>query len=151
MFKDQQLYLYGPPDVGKSTFIRTLLKDYSSGIIYPSCGEFFLDGFHPNNHRVVLFEEFDEKRYPLSVLNVLLEGGVVSINRKGLRPISVSVRGVVCILISNLCFDRLSKSYEQDDTPALEERSLEARRAYRRFQKIRRLAKKAKKRKVSCS
>lgn len=69
------LYLYGPSNVGKSTFIEMLIgKNNLKYVFYPGVGKFFMQGFRSDFHKVILFEEFDIKYHCVNMLKRLCEG-----------------------------------------------------------------------------
>lgn len=69
------LYLYGPGNVGKSTFIENLIgRNNLKYVFYPGVGKFFMQGFREGYHRLILFEEFDMKFFSVALLKRLLEG-----------------------------------------------------------------------------
>lgn len=69
------LYLYGETNVGKSTFVENVVGEQNMPyVFYPGVGKFFMAGFNVNFHRVILFEEFEYKFYPVSLLKRLCEG-----------------------------------------------------------------------------
>lgn len=69
------LYLYGPSNVGKSSFIEMLIgKNNLKYVFYPGVGKFFMQGFRDDFHKVILFEEFDIKFYVVAMLKRLCEG-----------------------------------------------------------------------------
>lgn len=73
--KAKQLYLFGSTNVGKSTYIESLLgRKLFSRVFYPGVGKFFLQGLNVDYHSVILFEEFEYKYHHVSMLKRLLEG-----------------------------------------------------------------------------
>lgn len=69
------LYLYGGSNVGKSSFVESLIgESLMKYVFYPGVGKFFMQGFRVGYHRLILFEEFDIKFYPIALLKRLLEG-----------------------------------------------------------------------------
>lgn len=73
--KRKSLFLLGPSDIGKSTFVEHMIgRENMRYVFYPGVGQFFMSGFDPLIHKVILFEEFDAKSIPLPHLKRLLEG-----------------------------------------------------------------------------
>lgn len=73
--KRPALYLYGPSNCGKSTFIERIIGlDNMPYVFLPDVGKFFMQSFEVNYHRVILFEEFEYKFAVTSLLKRLLEG-----------------------------------------------------------------------------
>lgn len=74
-YKNKQLYLWGPTNVGKSTFIESLIgRENMKFVFMPGIGKFFMQAFNPQVHKVILFEEFNIKFHHVSLLKRLLEG-----------------------------------------------------------------------------
>lgn len=81
--KSKNLYLRGLSNVGKSSYIESLIgKDNLDFVFYPSVGKFAYGDFDPCYHKIILFEEFSWKFHVLSMLKRLLEG----------RPFSACVK-----------------------------------------------------------
>lgn len=75
LFKEKQLYLYGPSNVGKSSFVESLIGRHNMDyVFYPGVGKFFMQSFREEFHRVILFEEFQYEFHCKSMLKRLLEG-----------------------------------------------------------------------------
>lgn len=72
--KELQLYLWGPSNSGKTTFIERLIGVNLDYVYYPGIGKFFMQDFDVAYHRVIVFEEFDVKYQIQSMLKRLLEG-----------------------------------------------------------------------------
>lgn len=100
-YKRQQLYLWGPSNVGKSSFIERLIgKVNMPYVFYPDAGNFSFGDFDPAFHQVVLFEEFSLGKYDISLLKRLLEGRVFAASVKGSVPKYIKFTGPV-IFVSN--------------------------------------------------
>lgn len=111
--KKSQLYLWGPPGVGKTHFINDLLRKsisdpgdeedaYENQIFFPTpCDRNFgWQQFDPNKHNLMMIDEFDIKEYNLSALKKILAGETLVANCKGNEPINIRLR-MPSILISN--------------------------------------------------
>lgn len=73
--KRKQLYLYGPTNFGKSSYVENLIgKSNLPYVFYPGVGHFFMQGFKADFHKIILFEEFEISHYYSSYLKRLLEG-----------------------------------------------------------------------------
>lgn len=73
--KRKQLYLFGLSNVGKSSYIETIIGyENLKFIFYPGVGKFFMQDFDCNFHKVIVFEEFEIKYHCVSMLKRLLEG-----------------------------------------------------------------------------
>lgn len=72
--KQKQLYLYGPSNVGKSTFIERIIGKSRVNVFQPGVGKFFMQDFNPLVHTVILFEEFEIQYHLVGKLKRLLEG-----------------------------------------------------------------------------
>lgn len=72
--KFRQLYLWGPSNTGKSTYVEILIGVNRDYVYYPGIGKFFMQDFDPSFHKLIVFEEFDIKFHVPSMLKRLLEG-----------------------------------------------------------------------------
>lgn len=67
--------MWGPTNVGKSSFVESLIdKQNLKYVFMPGVGKFCIQGFNPEVHKVILFEEFDIKFHHISLLKRLMEG-----------------------------------------------------------------------------
>ena len=99
--KRKALYIYGPANTGKTTFVECMLgKGNSGSIFYPGVGKFFMQDFDPQYHKVILFEEFDSKFYNSAQLKRLLEGKPFAYPVKGTIDKMITFRGPI-IFVSN--------------------------------------------------
>lgn len=90
--KNKQLFLYGRSDVGKSSLIERIIGRHNlKYIFYPGVGQFFMQSYEPEIHKVIVFEEFNLKFYEMSFLKRLLEG----------RPFAYPVKGGIDKQISH--------------------------------------------------
>ncbi|KAK9702558.1 hypothetical protein QE152_g29908 [Popillia japonica] len=71
-FKRPCLFLYGWSDVGKTAY--SLIGRHNLRYVFrPGIGNFFMQDFRADFHRVILFEEFDYKAHNLPLLRRLCE------------------------------------------------------------------------------
>lgn len=74
-YKRKQLYIYGGTNMGKSSLVeRVIGRNNMKFVFYPGIGKFFMQGFDPVFHKVIVFEEFNINFYKSSFLKRLLEG-----------------------------------------------------------------------------
>lgn len=115
--KRKQLYLHGPSNVGKTTFIRNLLKncmafnepvedidDLLEDYIFcptPNEPKYAYEDYQPDVHQICLIDEFDIKEYRPCDLKKFLAGESLKCNRKNLKAVKVKHCKPV-IMISNL-------------------------------------------------
>lgn len=78
--KKKHLYLYGDSNVGKTTFINTLLANLGNRIYYCRSYDPFCDLFE--EHRAIVWDEFDFKKVNYSQLKLLLAGEPTPITQK---------------------------------------------------------------------
>lgn len=75
LFKKSKLYLWGGTNVGKSSLVESLVgRSNMKYVFYPGVGIFFMQGFDPFFHKIIIFEEFNVNFYKGSFLKRLLEG-----------------------------------------------------------------------------
>lgn len=99
--KRLQLYLYGPSNTGKSTWVENCIgRDNLMYCFYPGVGKFFMQDFRPDFHKVIVFEEFEYKFHCLGMLKRLLEGRNCAYPVKGCSDLKFKFKGPV-IFVSN--------------------------------------------------
>lgn len=60
---------------GKSSFVESIIgKQNLKYVFMPGVGKFFMQGYNPEVHKVILFEEFDIKFHHVRLLKRLMEG-----------------------------------------------------------------------------
>jgi len=115
--KKQQLYLYGPSNTGKTTFVHKLLSKcmasnqmndsdeymYEQQIYQPLPNEprYAFQDYDADYHKIVKIDEFDIREYKVCELKKLLAGESLRINCKNQSGRVITHRNPV-ILISNL-------------------------------------------------
>lgn len=98
--KKKQLYLWGPPSVGKSTFVYQLLQSIPEYYIFkPDIGQFAF-GLWDDRCKVVLFEDHNLDDFNRTHLKLMLEGHRFMASVKCSAPVSVCCK-VPIIIISN--------------------------------------------------
>lgn len=99
--KRPALYLYGKSNVGKSSFIESLIGPRNlKYVFYPGVGKFFMQDFDEQYHKVIVFEEFDYQYCCVSMLKRLLEGKAYSYPVKCMSDRVIEFRGPI-IFVSN--------------------------------------------------
>lgn len=99
--KNKQLYLWGPSNTGKSTWVERMIgKSMMKYVYFPGVGKFFMQGYRSGFHKVILFEEFDYKYHCSSMLKRLLEGRNYSYPVKGMMDVDICHKGPI-IFVSN--------------------------------------------------
>lgn len=99
--RKKQLFLYGPPSVGKSSYIELMLSYVNEMYIYRPCGGRYGFGqLDPEFHKIIIFEEFEESSFDLAYLKRLLEGRPFTIDVKYQPSRTICFKGPI-ILISN--------------------------------------------------
>ncbi|KAK9693903.1 hypothetical protein QE152_g33894 [Popillia japonica] len=89
------------PDVGKTTYVESLIGRHNLRYVFrPGIGNFFMQDFRADFHRVILFEEFDCKAHNLSLLRRLCEGRQHAFPVKCERDLLVAFRGPI-IFVTN--------------------------------------------------
>lgn len=77
-FKYKQLYIWGPPNTGKTS----LLQQYDQRYIFHAPNNNDWQGLDENFHKMIVFDEF-HGQIPLSIILQLLQGTRVRLNTKG--------------------------------------------------------------------
>jgi len=95
-FKQKQLFLYGPPNVGKTSLIQALSRFVP--VYFAPTVESYFDHFDESYHRLVAFDEF-KGQHQATFMNQFLEMGVMTCKRKGSQ--FLRRRNVPVILSSN--------------------------------------------------
>ncbi|RWR99265.1 hypothetical protein B4U79_19217, partial [Dinothrombium tinctorium] len=103
------LFLCGPPNTGKSTFIMKLVHGLK--VFYPCSGSFAFTGLD-DTYDLILIEEYKKDDFPRNVLIRLLEGLEISFNQKYLPAKKLCWRKPICLVTNG------SHHYEEDATLA---------------------------------
>lgn len=99
--REKQMYLYGPKLMGKTSYVEKLIgRNNMKYVFFPGVGKFFMQSFRADFHKVILFEEFMYKFYPVGLLKRLLEGRVAAYPVKGGLDLYIQFRGPI-IFVSN--------------------------------------------------
>ena len=97
-----QLYLWGPSGVGKSTFVEKLIdfEKMLPFVFFPDKGNFFMQGFDPLIHKVILFEDFNLNDYTIGDIKRLTGAEMHKYSIKGKTGIDLQFFGPI-IFASN--------------------------------------------------
>lgn len=108
VFKQRQLYLYGPPNCGKTTWVLELLGLMDWRPFYPLRFKSpFWIGCLDQRYNCIVVDDFREEQFDTGELLTLLQGGWTVKQRKGRDPEDIRWRKPV-ILTSNVPFSDLS-------------------------------------------
>lgn len=77
-FKSKKLFIYGPPNVGKTT----LLTQWDTRFTFHAPDNNDWNGFNCEFHKIIIFDEF-HGQIPLSTLLKLMQGSPTRLNTKG--------------------------------------------------------------------
>lgn len=107
-FKQRHVYLFGPPNCGKTTFVMELLGYMDWRPFYPLRfkSPFWL-GCLDERYNCIVIDDFREEQFDTGELLCLLQGGWTVKQRKGRDPEDIRWRKPV-ILTSNVDFGELS-------------------------------------------
>lgn len=119
-FKTAQLYLSGPPNSGKTSMIRDLMKYFR--VYFAPMTEDFYDEYDDNLYDLVVFDEFRSSK-PITWLNQFLDGSIMTIRKKGRQYLKK--KNLPCIILSNYALDECYESAVEKNPVALD--SLKAR------------------------
>lgn len=95
-FRSRQLYIWGPPAVGKTTFLRLLEK--SLRIYYMPTDENFYDMYDDDDYDLIVIDEFKGQK-TIQDLNRWLDGQNMSIRQKGRQ--CMKLKNLPVIIVSN--------------------------------------------------
>ncbi len=119
--KKKQLYLFGEPDMGKTTFVEKLLQKcihspnqldkshpdynteaYNAQVFRPTPNEFKYawQDFESDSYNLVIIDEFKVDEYNISDLKKILAGEWVVSNVKGMKAKKIQLK-IPTIIISN--------------------------------------------------
>lgn len=96
-FKAKQLYLYGPPDIGKTTLIMNLSKFLR--IYYIPVDEVYCCHYEDNDWDLAVLDEFKGQK-PITWLNKWLEGAHMLLTRKSISSVTKK-KNIPTIILSN--------------------------------------------------
>lgn len=111
VFKSKQLYLYGPPNSGKTSFLRVLMTVLPT---YVMPMEDFYDLFDQSRHSLVILDEFRAQK-TIQFLNQWSDGQVMSVRKKGSQ--SLKTKNLPLIICSNFS---IREAYSKSDDAHLE-------------------------------
>lgn len=123
-FKQKQLWLHGPHDVGKTSFVIELAKHLR--VFHPPSEDFWCD-WEDGVHDVIVYDEFIGQQ-KMTFMNQLVQGSHMQLKRKGLPGIMKKIN-IAVIVLSNLCIKECYWKLENDHkdiTMTLRTRFLEA-------------------------
>lgn len=104
-FKKKQLYLYGDPDNGKTSFVKRLFSDINSKYIFtPSFGPFGWEGLQPF-HRLIFVDDYKPLELDQRIFRLVLQGSDVMVNCKGIPSKRITFRGPIIVTSNYSCDD----------------------------------------------
>lgn len=99
--RQKQMYIHGQTGLGKSTFVQILIgRAFLPYVFYPEKGDFFMQEFSAERHKVIVFEEYNIKDFPTNYLKRLLAGELYSYSVKAQQPKMIKFTGPI-IFVSN--------------------------------------------------
>lgn len=110
-FKQKQLYLYGPPNSGKTSLLM-LLMQYFNTFVMPM--EDFYDMFDETVHKLVVLDEFRAQK-TIQFLNQWADGQVMCVRKKGSQ--ALKSKNLPLMICSNFS---LGEAYSKSDDAHLE-------------------------------
>lgn len=81
-FKQKQLYIHGPPDMGKTSFVMQLEREFELSVYWMPTLENFYDTYDDGAYDLVVLDEFRAQKR-IQELNLWLQGGVMPVRKKG--------------------------------------------------------------------
>lgn len=101
-FKQEQLYIYGPPGMGKTSLVD-VLSQYCSIYHVPIDEEFYDD--YNDDYDLAIIDEFKGQK-TIQWLNLFLAGGTMNMRRKGVKPF-LKHKNIPVIILSNFSVDEV--------------------------------------------
>lgn len=111
-FKQEQLYLHGPPNVGKTSLVNTLSQFLS--VYFVPNDEDFYDGFIDGKYDLAVIDEFKAQK-KITWMNTFLQGGPTPLRQKGSQYLKL--QNIPVIILSNHSLD---EAYNHSSGVALE-------------------------------
>ncbi len=115
-FKQEQLYIWGDTNMGKTSLIEKL-SDYLD--IYYLPAEDYYDTYLDNSYDLVVMDEFKGQKR-VSFLNQFLQGSTMPLPKKGSQY--VKCQNLPCIFLSNYSLRNAYKNIDYTSTCAFESR-----------------------------
>ena len=113
-FKQAQLWISGPTNVGK-TSLFLMLEKYLR--VYVVClEEDFMDGFDPSLFDLIVFDEFRGQK-KITWMNSFVQGGTVPVRIKGSRGVKITDRDNLPVLV--LSNYSIAECYHKADSTAV--------------------------------
>lgn len=110
-FKQKQLYVHGPPDMGKSSFVMQLEREHELSVYWMPALECFYDEYEDGAYDLVVLDEFRAQKR-IQELNLWLQGGVMPVRKKGGQGLKRD--NIPMIILSNYapedCYGKCSPS-----------------------------------------
>lgn len=116
-FKQKQLYLWGPPGIGKTTLALELAEYFM--IYYPPMDEDFYDSYADETTDLVILDEFKAQKR-ITFLNQFLQGAPMTLRRKGSQV--MKRKNVPVMIFSNFSLEQCYTHAPQVAIDALKER-----------------------------
>lgn len=95
--KRPQLYIHGPPSVGKTTLVQLLAK-YLRIYVVPQ-DENFYDYYNDAEFDLIVFDEFKGNQKSLQWLNQFIDGSFMTVRKKGLQ--TFKAKNLPVLFLSN--------------------------------------------------
>lgn len=116
-FKQKQLFLYGPPGIGKSSVAIRLSEFFMT--YYPPMDEDFYDGYEDQTCELMIMDEFKSQKR-ITFLNQLLQGGPMTLRKKGSQVLKK--KNIPIMIFSNFSVEKCYSHAPQVAIDALKER-----------------------------
>lgn len=115
-FKQKQLYIHGPPNMGKTSLILALTKYLS---IYYIPSEEFYDDYYDGMFKLTVLDEFKATK-TIQWLNQWLQGSPMPIRKKGSQ--SIKTDNLPVIILSNYSIEECYSKASHDKIESLKAR-----------------------------
>lgn len=112
--RQPQLWLWGPPGIGKTSFIQELDKYLS--IFYPIYESEYLDGYEDNIYDIAIFDEFMGQK-TITFLNSFIDGSHKRYNVK--NAYTVKKQNIPVVFVSNYRPGEVYKHQEEKNNISL--------------------------------
>lgn len=101
-FKQKQLFIWGPPNSRKTSFVEFLQQ---RARVYHASGEQYFDNYSDDLYDLAVFDEYNRKHRSYTAMNSFLDGSKVNLHCR-YHPVYKAKR-IPCIILSNMSLEEI--------------------------------------------